>query len=87
MRAAAAALAQLIEGRALPEALARVTDEHRLTGISRSAARDIAYGATRRLGTARALAARLNSRDPAPAAWPAATPSTFPPKSLESLDC
>ena len=66
MRAAAAALAQLIEGRALPEALARVTDEHRLTGISRSAARDIAYGATRRLGTARALAARLNSRDPAP---------------------
>lgn len=29
----------------------------------------------------------MNSRDPAPAAWPAATPSTFPPKSLESLDC
>lgn len=67
MRAAAGAIELLLAGRALPGALDQTGDAFGLTGTSRAAARDIAYGATRRLGTARALAARLNGRDPVPA--------------------
>ena len=54
MRAAAAAIEQLLAGRALPGALDQATNDHRLVGVSRAAARDIAYGAARQLGTVRA---------------------------------
>ena len=62
MRAAAAAIEQLLAGRALPGALDQATNDYRLVGVSRAAARDIAYGAVRQLGTVRALATRLNAR-------------------------
>ncbi len=67
MRAAALALEGLQAGRALPAALAQAVDHHGLSGVSRAAAHDMAYGATRRLGQVRALAGRLNARDPDPA--------------------
>jgi len=62
MRAAAAAIEQLLAGRALPGALDQATNDYRLAGVSRAAARDIAYGTVRQLGTVRALATRLNAR-------------------------
>lgn len=67
MRAAAAAIERLVRGRALPEALDDVDRRFALPHASRPALRDIAYGTVRRLGTARALAQRLNAREPAPA--------------------
>jgi 16S rRNA (cytosine967-C5)-methyltransferase len=64
--AAAQAVGQVLAGRALPQALAALAREHRLEGVSRAAVADMAHGAMRRLGTAQALAQRLNARPPAP---------------------
>jgi 16S rRNA (cytosine967-C5)-methyltransferase len=61
-------VAGLRAGRALPASLDEATARLGLGGGSRAAARDIAHGATRRLGTALALAGRLNARPPAPLA-------------------
>ncbi|HPU50091.1 MAG TPA: 16S rRNA (cytosine(967)-C(5))-methyltransferase RsmB [Burkholderiaceae bacterium] len=66
MRAAAAAIEQLLAGRALPASLDQAAADHRLTGVSRAAARDMAYGTARNLGTVQALAARLNARPAGP---------------------
>ncbi len=55
----------MLSGRSLPESLDESTARFGLNGTSRAAARDIAHGATRRLGTVLALAARLNAREPA----------------------
>lgn len=62
MRVAADALADLLGGRRLPDALQDRTAA--LPPASRSAARDMAYQAVRCLGRVRALAALLNSRPP-----------------------
>jgi 16S rRNA (cytosine967-C5)-methyltransferase len=67
LRAAAAALEQVLAGHTMPPALAQAAERHRLAGTSRAAMHDIAYGAVRRLGTCLALAQRLNARPPAPA--------------------
>ncbi len=66
MRAAAAAIEPLLAGRALPASLDQAAADHRLTGVSRAAARDMAYGTARNLGTVQALAARLNARPAGP---------------------
>jgi 16S rRNA (cytosine967-C5)-methyltransferase len=64
MLAAAEALADLLDGRRLPEALdGRVAS---LPAPSRAPARDMAYAAVRQLARLQALAARLNSRRPPP---------------------
>jgi 16S rRNA (cytosine967-C5)-methyltransferase len=64
MLAAAEAVADLLAGRRLPDALAaRVAA---LPEPSRAPARDMAYHAVRRLGRLQAIAARLNTRRPQP---------------------
>jgi 16S rRNA (cytosine967-C5)-methyltransferase len=64
MLAAAEAVADLLAGRRLPDALAvRVAA---LPEPSRAPARDMAYPAVRRLGRLQAIAARLNTRRPQP---------------------
>lgn len=65
LRAAAQAIARLLAGRSLPESIDEATGRYGLHGVSRAAVRDIAHGATRRLGTGLALAERLNARAPA----------------------
>lgn len=67
LRAAALAVERVRAGRALPASLDEAAARWHLTGTSRAAMRDIAYTAVRRLGTAGALALRLNARRPAPA--------------------
>jgi len=64
MLAAAEALADLLAGHRLPEALDARTAL--LPPGSRAPARDMAYHAARRLGRLRAIAARLNTRRPQP---------------------
>ncbi|MFM1991257.1 MAG: Ribosomal small subunit methyltransferase [Pseudomonadota bacterium] len=64
MLAAAEALADLLAGQRLPDALAARTAA--LPPASRAPARDMAYQAVRRLGRLQAIAARLNSRRPPP---------------------
>jgi 16S rRNA (cytosine967-C5)-methyltransferase len=64
MLAAAEAVADVLAGHRLPDALdARAAS---LPPASRAPARDMAYHAVRRLGRLQALAARLNSRRPLP---------------------
>ncbi len=64
MTAAAAAVADVLGGTRLPDALeARAVA---LPAASRAPARDMAYSTVRRLGQLRALAARLNPRPPPP---------------------
>lgn len=65
-QAAAAALLAVCEGRRLPDAIEAALREGRLPAASRSAVQDFAATATRRLGWAEAIAARLNSRPPPP---------------------
>lgn len=67
LRAAALAVERVRDGRSLPPSLDEAAARFRLTGVSRAAMRDIAYTAVRQLGTAMALAARLNARKPAAA--------------------
>lgn len=64
MLAAAEAIADLLAGHRLPDALDARTAA--LPLASRAPARDMAYQATRRLGRLQALAARLNARRPLP---------------------
>lgn len=64
LRGAALAVERVRAGRALPPSLDEAAARWRLEGVSRAAMRDIAYTAVRRLGTAGALAARLNARRP-----------------------
>ncbi len=64
LRAAAHALERVRAGRSLPPSLDEAAARWRLEGASRAAMRDIAYTAVRRLGTAGALALRLNARKP-----------------------
>jgi len=64
MLAAAEAVADLLAGHRLPDALTARTAS--LPPASRAPARDMAYHAVRRLGRLQALAARLNSRRPLP---------------------
>jgi len=64
MLAAAEAVADLLAGHRLPDALDARTAS--LVPASRAPARDMAYHAVRRLGRLQALAARLNSRRPLP---------------------
>lgn len=64
MLAAADAIADLLAGRRLPDALdARCAS---LPTASRAPARDMAYRTVRRLGRLQAIAARLNARPPQP---------------------
>ena len=65
MRVAADAVAEVLAGRRLPDALDARTGA--LPADSRAPARDIAYRTVRRLGRLQALAARLNARTPPPA--------------------
>lgn len=67
LRAAAHAIELLETGRRLPDGVAAAAARFALTGPSRAALQDIAAGTARRLGTVRALAARLNRKPPAPA--------------------
>ena len=64
MLAAAEAVADLLAGHRLPDALDARTAS--LPPSSRAPARDMAYHAVRRLGRLQALAARLNTRRPLP---------------------
>lgn len=64
LRGAALAVERVRAGRSLPPSLDEAAVRWRLEGVSRAAMRDIAYTAVRRLGTAGALAARLNARRP-----------------------
>ena len=66
MLAAAAALQGVVQGTNLPDALARALAQHLLPGASRAPVHDMAYAAVRRLGTARAVLARLAPRAVAP---------------------
>jgi 16S rRNA (cytosine967-C5)-methyltransferase len=63
MQAAAHALAALVAGRRLPDALQQHTTG--LAGASRAPVRDMAYQAVRRLGRLQALSAQLNRTPPA----------------------
>jgi hypothetical protein len=65
MLAAAQAVADLLTGHRLPDALDARTAS--LPASSRAPARDMAYQTVRALGRLRALTARLNGRDPLPA--------------------
>lgn len=67
MRAAAHAVERVVAGAALPPALAEAGARRGIDGRSRAAMHDIAYTAVRTLGLCRALARRLNAREPAPA--------------------
>lgn len=62
MRAAALAVADVVAGRRLPQALE--SRQATLTRASRAPVRDMAYQTIRRLGRAQALAASLNRRTP-----------------------
>ena len=65
MLAAAQAVADLLTGHRLPDALDARTAS--LPTSSRAPARDMAYQTVRALGRLRALTSRLNGRDPLPA--------------------
>jgi 16S rRNA (cytosine967-C5)-methyltransferase len=65
MLAAAQAVADLLTGHRLPDALDAGTAS--LPASSRAPARDMAYQTVRALGRLRALTSRLNGRDPLPA--------------------
>ncbi len=67
LRAAAAAVQAMLQGRALPAAIGDACGLARLAPASRAAVQDIAYRATRHLGTCRGIARALNQRPPAPA--------------------
>jgi 16S rRNA (cytosine967-C5)-methyltransferase len=64
---AAHAVAQVREGTALPQALAKVFSQANAPAQARGATQDIAYRTMRRLGRAEALLSRLTSKPPSPA--------------------
>jgi 16S rRNA (cytosine967-C5)-methyltransferase len=64
---AARAVAQVREGTALPQALAKVFSQANAPAQARGATQDIAYRTMRRLGRAEALLSRLTSKPPSPA--------------------
>ncbi len=67
LQAAAQTLERVRAGRSLPPSMDEAAQRWRLEGVSRAALYDISCTAVRRLGTAGALAGRLNSRQPSPA--------------------